>query len=136
MKCLIIADGRRSSLSTKGDPKPLIPVLGLSLIERVILTAKEAGLTDFYVVTGYNGEEVGPLLGRFSLSRSINITCIPNEEWEKGYATSILKAKDLIDENFILLRENHIFDELILVKLKNEKINDDEVVLTLPVGGG
>jgi len=131
MKCLIIADGRRSSLSTKGDPKPLIPVLGLSLIERVILTAKEAGLTDFYVVTGYNGEEVGPLLGRFSLSRSINITCIPNEEWEKGYATSILKAKDLIDENFILLRENHIFDELILVKLKNEKINDDEVVLAI-----
>ncbi|GAI90501.1 unnamed protein product, partial [marine sediment metagenome] len=46
-----------SRLSTKGDPKPLISVLGLSLIERVILTAKNAGLTDFYVVTGYNGEK-------------------------------------------------------------------------------
>jgi len=131
MKCLIIADGPENRLSTLGNSKPFIPVVGLSIIERVILTAKEAGLTDFFVVTGYNGEEVRPFLGRFSLSRSINITCIPNEEWEKGYATSILKAKDLIDENFILLRENHIFDELILVKLKNEKINDDEVVLAI-----
>jgi len=131
MKCLIIADGPENRLSTLGNSKPFIPVVGLSIIERVILTAKEAGLTDFFVVTGYNGEEVRPFLGRFSLSRSINITCIPNEEWEKGYAKSILKAKDLIDENFILLRENHIFDELILVKLKNEKINDDEVVLAI-----
>jgi len=58
MKCLIIAAGRGSRLSSRGDSKPLVPLLGLSLIERVILTAKNASLTDFYVVTGYNGEEV------------------------------------------------------------------------------
>ncbi len=68
MKCLIIADGPENRLSTLGNSKPLIPVVGLSIIERVILTAKEAGLTAFYVVTGYNGEEVRPFLGRFSLS--------------------------------------------------------------------
>ncbi|TET67008.1 MAG: nucleotidyltransferase, partial [Candidatus Aminicenantes bacterium] len=76
MKCLIIADGRGSRLSTKGDPKPLIPILGLSLIERVILIAKDAGLTDFYVVTGYNGEKVRQYLNRFDQSRNINITHI------------------------------------------------------------
>ncbi|MCK4486295.1 MAG: NTP transferase domain-containing protein [Desulfobacterales bacterium] len=58
MKCLIIAAGQGRRLSAKGDSKPLIPLLGLSFIERVILTANKAGLTDFYVVTGYNGEEV------------------------------------------------------------------------------
>ncbi|MBW1612904.1 MAG: NTP transferase domain-containing protein [Deltaproteobacteria bacterium] len=47
MKCLIIAAGRGSRLSGKGDSKPLIPLLGLPLIERVILTATNAGLTDF-----------------------------------------------------------------------------------------
>jgi choline kinase len=53
MKCLIIAAGRGSRLSSRGDSKPLIPLLGVSLIERVILTAQESGVADFYQeVTG------------------------------------------------------------------------------------
>ncbi len=131
MKCLIIADGRGSRLSTKGDPKPLISVLGLSLIERVILIAKDAGLTDFYVVTGYNGEKVRQYLNRFDQSRNINITHITNEEWEKGNGLSVLKAKELLKEHFILLMGHHIFEESILEKLKNEKITDDEVMLAV-----
>ena len=131
MKCLIIAAGRGSRLSSRGDSKPLIPLLGLSLIERVILTAKKSGLTDFYVVTGYNGEKVRQYLDRFSQSRNINITHITNEEWENGNGISVLKAKKLLDENFILLMGDHIFDESILVRLKNERIADDEVMLAV-----
>ena len=48
MKCLIIAAGRGSRLSSRGDSKPLIPLLGVSLIERVILTAQKSGVADFY----------------------------------------------------------------------------------------
>jgi choline kinase len=131
MKCLIIAAGRGSRLSTKGDPKPLIPVLGLSLIERVILTAKKGGLTDFYVVTGYNGEKVRPFLDRFSQRSNIDITHITNDEWEKGNGLSVLKAKKLLNENFILLMGDHIFDESILVRLRSEKIADDELMLAI-----
>lgn len=131
MKCLIIAAGRGSRISSRGDSKPLIPLLGLSLIERVILTAKKSGLTDFYVVTGYNGEKVRQYLDRFSQSRNINITLITNEEWENGNGISVLKAKKLLNENFILLMGDHIFDESILVKLKNERISDDEVMLAV-----
>ncbi len=131
MKCLIIAAGRGNRLSTKGDSKPLIPLLGLSLIERVILTAKKGGLTDFYVVTGYNGEKVRRFLDRFNQSRDIKITHITNDDWEKGNGISVLKAKDTLKENFILLMSDHIFDESILVKLKNEKIADDEVILVV-----
>lgn len=58
MKCLIIAAGRGSRLSNKGDSKPLVPLLGLTLIERTILTAKKSGITDFYIVTGFAGEKV------------------------------------------------------------------------------
>ncbi len=131
MKCLIIADEQGSSLSAKGDSKLLIQVLGLSVIERVILTAKEAGLSDFYVVTGYNGEKVRHSLDRLSQSRNINITHITNEEWDKGNGLSVFKAKTLLSENSILLMGDHIFDELILAKLKNEKITDDEVMLAV-----
>jgi len=131
MKCLIIADGRESRLSTNGDSKPLIQVLGLSLIERLILSAKNAGLTDFYVVTGYNGEKVRDYLNRFSQSRNIDITHIINEEREKGVGLSVLKAKKLLDVNFILLMCDHIFDESILEKIKNKKIADDEIMLAV-----
>ena len=131
MKCLIIAAGRGSRISSRGDSKPLIPLLGLSLIERVILTAKKSGLSDFYVVTGYNGEKVRQYLDRFSQSRNINITHITNEEWENGNGISVLKAKKLLNENFILLMGDHIFDESMLARLKNERIADDEVMLAV-----
>ena len=131
MKCLIIAAGKGTRLSSKGDSKPIIPLLGLTLIERVILTANESGLTDFYVVTGYNGEKVKRFLDGFRQSRDINITHITNEEWEKGNGISVLKAKKLLHENFILLMGDHIFDESILVRLKNERIADDEVMLAV-----
>ncbi|MBL7075541.1 HAD hydrolase-like protein [candidate division KSB1 bacterium] len=131
MKCLIIAAGRGSRLSTRGDSKPLIPLLGLSLIERVILTAKKSGLTDFFVVTGYKGKKVRQHLNRFSQSRNINITHIIKEDWEKGNGISVLKAKELLNENFILLMGDHVFDESILVRLKNERILDGKVVLAV-----
>jgi choline kinase len=98
MKCLIIAAGLGSRLSSRGDSKPLIPLLGLSLIERVILTAKKSGLTSFYVVTGYNGEKVRQYLNRFSQSRNITVTHITNEEWENGNGTSVFKAKKRLNE--------------------------------------
>ena len=129
MKCLIIASGRGSGLSNKGDSKPLIQVLGLSLIERLILSAKNAGLTDFYVVTGYNGEKVRDHLNRFSQSRNIDITHIINEERGKGVGLSVLKAKNYMREPFILLMADHLFDYKILFALQKQTIEDDECIL-------
>ena len=131
MKCLIIAAGRGSRLSSRGDSKPLVPLLGLSLIERVILTAQESGLTDFHVVTGYNGEKVRHYLDRFSQRRNIPITHTTNNEWEEGNGISVLKAKALLHGNFILLMTDHIFDESILVNLKHERVADGEVMLAV-----
>ncbi|HDY73933.1 MAG TPA: nucleotidyltransferase, partial [Euryarchaeota archaeon] len=131
MNCLIIAAGRGSRLSERGDSKPLIPLLGLPLIERVILTAKKVGLTEFIVVTGHNNEAVERQLTRFSVERNIRITSILNEEWEKDNGLSVLKAKKLLTENFILLMGDHLFDESLLVKLMGEKVADGEVVLAV-----
>ena len=60
MKALIIAAGIGSRLSsfTKEKPKPLIRLLGLSLIERIILTAKQAGIDEFVISVGYLGEKI------------------------------------------------------------------------------
>ncbi len=47
MKCLIIAAGKGSRLQQRGESKPLIPILGIPLIERVIHAAMEAGAEEF-----------------------------------------------------------------------------------------
>ncbi|NQT54816.1 MAG: NTP transferase domain-containing protein [Desulfobacteraceae bacterium] len=58
MNCLIIAAGKGSRLLQRGDSKPLVPLLGVPLIERAIRSAVDAGADDFRVVTGYQGERV------------------------------------------------------------------------------
>ncbi len=93
MKYLVIAAGDGIRLSSRADSKPLMPLLGLPLIERVILTAQKSGLTDFYVVIGYNGKKVRQHLNRFSKSKNINIAHITNEEWKGGTAYPFLMPK-------------------------------------------
>ncbi|MBA7548320.1 Bifunctional IPC transferase and DIPP synthase [subsurface metagenome] len=131
MKCLIIAAGEGSRLSNRGNSKPLVLLLGLPLIERVILTAKGAGLSDFYVVTGYNGEKIRNHIDQFSQGKALEIHHLINEEWEKENGLSVLKAKGQIEENFILLMSDHIFDKSILEDLMQEKVVDGEVMLAV-----
>jgi len=131
MKCLIIAAGEGSRLSNRGDSKPLIPLLGVPLIERVMLNANKVGLRDFYIVTGYNGEKVRKHLDQFSQNHDITITHLINEEWEKQNGLSVLKAKDQIKENYILLMTDHIFDENILARLMETENDDSEVRLAV-----
>jgi len=131
MKCLIIAAGKGSRLCLRGDSKPLVPLLELPLIERVILTAKGAGLSDFYVVTGYNGKKLRKHLDQFGQDKDLKISYLINNQWEKKNGLSVLKAKGGIEENFILLMSDHIFNESILTELLKEKVADGEVMLAV-----
>jgi len=131
MKCLILASGHGLRLKNKGDSKPLISLLGVSLIGRTILTAQKAGITDFYVIIGHNKQKVRNHLRQLSKARNINITTISNIEWKKDNGLSVLKAKDHIKENFILLMADHIFDKSILIKLKRQKITDGQIMLAV-----
>jgi len=131
MKCLIIAAGCGSRLSSKGESKPLVPLLGLPLIERTILTAKKGGINDFYVVTGYEGEKVRRYLDKLGQRTNTHITHVINEEWKKSNGISVLTARDLIKEPFILLMADHLFDYSILDGLKKEQISEDEIILAV-----
>ena len=131
MKCLIIAAGEGSRLSNRGGSKPLVPLLELPLIERVILNAKGAGITDFYIVTGYNGEELRNHLNQFAWRRDLKVTHLINKQWKKENGLSVLAAKKEINENFILLMSDHIFDKSILEDLMQEKVADGEIILAV-----
>ena len=115
MKSLIIAAGRGNRLNdlTCKKPKALIPALGLALIKRVILTTKQAGINEFVIVIGYLGEKIKAALGNGE-QLGAKIDYIENQEWQKSNGISVLTAKKLINENFMLSMSDHIFDPRIL----------------------
>lgn len=121
MKAVILAAGKGERLSQgkdKSEPKPLIPLLGLSLLERAILSAKESGIYDFVIVVGYRSEEVVKYVEAKQKRLGVNIDLVENEEWEKGNGLSVLKTKETLkEEDFVLLMCDHVFDSNILKEL-------------------
>ena len=129
MKCLILAAGNGGRLAEVCSAKPLVRIAGLPLIERTIATAQQAGVDDFYVVTGYASDRVEALLSEISCRRRVSITTIHNPDWELGNGRSLLAGRERIDEPFLLLMADHILDRDILNRLLSESLDDCEVVL-------
>lgn len=117
MKGLIVAAGQGTRLREKGALKPLIPIRGVPLIERVIANGKEAGIDEFLVVTGYHAEELQERLGAFSRRSGIHITRIYNRAWAKANGVSVLAAKQYLDEPFLLTMCDHLVDPEILRRM-------------------
>lgn len=128
MKALILAAGQGRRQKENGDSKPVIPLLGLSFIERVILTAKKSGIKEFLIVTGYNAGKVRKHL-RKGNKLGVKIDYVYNAEWRKGNGVSVLKAKDYIQDTFVLLMADHLFDDKILFELQQQAIEDDACIL-------
>ena len=117
MKCLIIAAGQGSRLRSLAEAKPLIPLKNIPLIDRVIDSALKAGVDAFYVVVGYNGANVRTHLEEVTRSKNVPITIIENDEWKRANGISVLKAQPYLNEPFLLLMADHIFDSEIACQL-------------------
>jgi choline kinase/phosphatidylglycerophosphate synthase len=131
MKCLIVAAGKGSRLQAKGDTKPLIPILGVPLIERVIRSSHRVGVDEFYVVTGYHGKRICTFLDQLSDRSGIPITCIANEDWEKENGLSVLRARKCLAEPFLMLMADHLFEPSIARELLEFPVADGEIALAV-----
>jgi NDP-sugar pyrophosphorylase family protein len=102
MEALIIAAGRENRLNHNFSSKSLIPIFGVSLIERIILRAKSAGITSFKIVVGYKADQIMKKIGSGD-RYGVHVDYIFNPEWEKGNGSSVYKGKGF-------LKELHPFD--------------------------
>ena len=116
MDAVIIAAGEGSRMRRVFSPKPLTPLLGLRLLERILLVAKSAGINDFKIVVGYKADAIRQIVGD-GRKYGVRIKYIENPEWEKGNGLSVLTAKNYVHDKFLLLMSDHLFDEQILVRL-------------------
>jgi 1L-myo-inositol 1-phosphate cytidylyltransferase len=131
MKCLIVAAGQGTRLREKGELKPLIPIKGIPLIERVIANATAGGATEFFVVTGYHAEELQARLGEISTRTGAHITRIHNRDWNRANGVSVLAARQYIDEPFLLTMCDHLVDPEIFSGLIAAATAPDTVTLAV-----
>ena len=129
VKCLILAAGQGSRLQHRGVSKPLIPILGIPLIERVLRSAMEAGVDEFYVVIGYQSDLVRSFLAQLAKRLAIRITPLLNEDWEGQNGLSVLTARDILEEPFLLLMADHLFDPELAHTIMTHSLLDGEIAL-------
>lgn len=130
-KALIIAAGNGSRLKMgRGDtPKPLRKVAGLPLIKRVVLLARKAGITEFVIVVGYQKDKIIKALTEEDLG--VKVEFVENRDWRLSNGLSVLAAKKIIRENFILLMSDHIFDPETLSRLAQTPLQVNKTILAV-----
>jgi choline kinase len=131
VKCLIIAAGRGSRLRQRAESKPLVSVLGIPLIERVIQSAADGGAAEFYVVSGYQGPRLREHLDNFARCSGHAIYHIVNDQWQQPNGLSVLRAKAHIDEEFLLLMSDHLFDPGIVQDLVKQPLSPEGLTLAV-----
>jgi 1L-myo-inositol 1-phosphate cytidylyltransferase / CDP-L-myo-inositol myo-inositolphosphotransferase len=115
---VIIAAGHglRFGKITLLRPKPLLEVLGLPLIERAIRTAQKVGIRNFTVITGHHAGMLESFLDHKRFA-DLKIHCVRNDRWQRPNGLSVLAAQGAVQEPFLLLMSDHLFEADILRKL-------------------
>ena len=133
MRCVVIAAGKGTRLRDRAESKPLMPVLGIPIIERVIREAARGGIDEFCVITGYKADALKDFLSDLSARTGLQITSIYNPQWEETQnGASALMARSFVeDESFVLLMCDHLFDHTIIRELLDQPPQKGEVVLSI-----
>lgn len=118
MKAVLLATENGAELGQKEIPKALVKVLGLTLLERNLYTLKRAGINDFVIVVGYKAGLIKSLVKEKGLDSKFNLKLVKDENCKKGSAYHVLAAKDYVDENFLILPIDIVFDPYIIGGLK------------------
>ena len=129
---LILAAGNGSRLASRSGelPKPLVLLYGKPLLEHVVNGALEAGIERFVIVVGYRGGMIQDWY-KTRPFRGADVTFVENPDYRKDNGVSVLCAKDLIRESFLLLMADHIFDPATAAALIRQPLGHNEVVLAV-----
>lgn len=122
LTAVILAAGRGERLqgAAESGSKPLTPLLGITLLERAMLACQAAGVTDCYVVVGYQQARVQSYVDTRSRRYRMRLHVVPNPQWEAGNGTSAASMAPHLQHcrnPFLLLMCDHVFDPMILTSL-------------------
>ncbi|MEA3004670.1 MAG: 1L-myo-inositol 1-phosphate cytidylyltransferase [Sphingomonadales bacterium] len=110
MQCLILAAGQGTRLRSLAASKPLAEIDGKPLIAHVVRAAKAGGATSFLIVTGYRAEAIEAMLPALSEEAGVPIEAVRNPDWARPNGLSVLAAAPKLEDEFLLLMSDHLFD--------------------------
>lgn len=118
MKAVLMAGGKGTRIASiaKDIPKPMIPIEGMPVLEREIDSLRSQGFTDLILTVGHlseaitdyfgDGSKISPVTGRpFGVHIEYYI-----ENEPLGNAGALLRIKDQLTEDFLLLNADAVFD--------------------------
>jgi L-glutamine-phosphate cytidylyltransferase len=136
MIAVILAAGMGSRLRplTETIPKALIPVEGISLLERSLINIQKHGIKKVMIVTGYKDELIreavrGKLPG-------LSVSFVHNRDYETtGSMVSLLKARSHIHEDSLLFESDLLYCRQILSALIGSAQKDAILISDLQNAG-
>lgn len=118
MKTVIMAGGKGTRISTIAHeiPKPMIPVEGKPVLEHELESLREQGFVDVLITVSHLGDKIMAYFGDgsgFSPATGkpfgVHIEYYVEKE-PLGNAGALFKIRDKLDEDFLLLNADALFD--------------------------
>lgn len=118
MKTVIMAGGKGTRIQSLFSeiPKPMVPIDGVPVLEREINSLREQGFDDIIITVSHLGQQITDYFGDGSgISPAtgkpfgVKIEYF-HEEVPLGNAAALIKLKDKLTEDFLLLNGDAIFD--------------------------
>ena len=136
-RLVVLASGMGSRLRSKTSPKPLVELGGISLVERALAGASQAGFDEVVVVTGHRADQIDRHVLEVSRARGIAVTVVHNERYREGNGLSALAARDGVGcAPFALVMGDHVFSPSLLQRLKQTSVEPGEVLVAVDPGLG
>ncbi|WP_427339127.1 glucose-1-phosphate thymidylyltransferase [Caloranaerobacter sp. DY30410] len=110
MKGIILSAGKATRLYplTKDTPKTTLKVLNKSILERIIDSFVKVNIKEIGIVINGKEEKYIDILNRFHY-KNVNIRFFYQRK-PLGIAHSVLQVEDFIDDNFVLILGDNIYD--------------------------
>lgn len=134
MKAIILASGTGSRLLplTENTPKCLIDINGKTVLGLQLNLLQTAGINDVIITTGPFKEKIEDFIARFF--PSMNITCVYNERFDStNYIYSMYKCQAFINDDFLLMHGDLVFNAALLRGLLEQKTNAVLMSRTMPL---
>jgi len=131
-RAVVLAAGNGDRFHSKTTPsKLLVPVAGVPLISRTLLTAAYAGIQLIDVIVGYQADAVRAVAAGTPLP-GVTMHFHYNARWHEENGVSALVSRPHVGgERFALLMGDHIFNWHVLERMLIERPADGESLLAI-----
>jgi choline kinase len=131
-RAVILAAGNGDRFQGKTTPsKLLVPVAGMPLISRTLVTAARAGIQAIDMIVGYQADAVRDTATATTLP-GVTLRFHHNDRWHEENGVSALVSRPHVgDEPFALLMGDHIFHWKVLERMLVHGVGADESLLAV-----